>query len=293
MWEGTSLATGYEYYQLERDFATYNTTPVPPGPFSQPDTITHQIEFGPSTRWSRALETYTRYKVRFIDVPLIGVSEYSDDDPDVNGLFNSSLPEQVHSVELGGTWTPTDNFMATVQFTIENSWHQSQYANFSEDNYPMVFTVWYAPTHRLSLTSGYAYYSNWIDHDISLGANRGDPTETETTRWNYAGENHLVSLNAGYAWSECVQLVGGYEWNRGSNAFNLPPSQQAGVDWTLLPFLSDVIVETNRVTAGVDWQPRRHIDVYFRYILFDYDDLSAGNDSGISHMALGGVGVNW
>jgi hypothetical protein len=65
------------------------------------------------------------------------------------------------------------------------------------------------------------------------------------------------------------------------------------VDWTLLPFLSDVIVETNRVTAGLDWQPYTSMDVYFRYILFDYDDLSTGRDSGVSHMALAGAGVNW
>ena len=114
----------------------------------------------------------------------------------------------------------------------------------------------------------------------------GDPTETETTRWNYAGENHLVSFNANYAWTECVQLVGGYEWNRGNNAFTVPPSPQPGVDWSLLPSLSDVLVETNRVTAGVDWQPYGDMNVYFRYILFDYNDISSGHDSGTSHMAL-------
>lgn len=289
---GTSLVAGYEYYQLERDFAVYDTTPVPPGAFAQPDTITHQIQFGPSTRWSRSLQTYTRYKARFIDVPLIGVSEYSEDDPDIQGTFNSSLPEQVHSVEIGGTWTPASNFMTSVQFTVENSWHRSEFANFTEDNYPVVCTVWYAPTQRLSLTGGYSYFSNWIDQDITLGANRGDPNETETTRWDYAGENHLVSLNATYAWTECVQLVGGYEWNRGSNVFSLPPSP-VGADWSLLPFLSDVVVETQRLTAGVDWQPYCKTDVYFRYILFDYDDLSAGRDSGISHMVLAGAAANW
>lgn len=290
--DGTSLAAGYEYYLLERDFAIYNTTPVPPGPFQQPDTITHQIEVGPSTRWSRELETFTRYKVQFIHVPLIGVSEFSDDDPDAQGTFNSKLPEQVHSVELGGTWTPRDNFMATAQFTVQNSWHNSQYANFTENDYPMVFTAWYAPTHRFSLTSGYAYYSNWIDQDITLGTNRGDPADTETTRWNYAGENHLVSFNASYAFTESVQLVAGYEWDRGSNAFRLPALQD-GADWSLLPSLSDVIVETNRVTAGVDWQPHRHMDIYFRYIYFDYGDVSSGLSSGTSHMALAGAGINW
>ena len=290
LWDGTSFAGGYEYYQLERDFATYNTTPLP---FTQPDTITHQVEFGPATRWSASFDTFTRYKVQFIRVPLIGVSEYSEDEPDVNGAFNSNLPEQVHAVEIGGTWMPTDNFMTTAQFSIENSWHDSQYANFTENNYPMVFTAWYAPTQRWSFTGGYAYYTNWIDQDITLGANRGIPADTETTSWNYAGEDTLVSFNAAYAWTESLQLVGGYEWNRGNNTFNLPPSQQAGVDWTLLPTLSDVIVQTNRVTAGVDWQPYQNADVYFRYILFDYNDRASGLDSGVSNMVLAGAGMNW
>ena len=291
-WDGTSLAAGYEYYLLERDFAIYNTTPVPPGPFKQPDTITHQIEFGPTTRWSRRLETFTRYKVQFIHVPLIGVSEYSDEDPDIQGAFNSNQPEQVHSVELGGTWTLADNLMATAQFNIVNSWQDSQYANFTENDYPMVFTVWYAPSPRLSLTSGYAYYSNWIDQDITLGANRGVPADTDTTRWNYAGENHLVSFNASYAWTECVQLVAGYEWDRGSNVFGLPALQD-GADWSLLPSLSDVIVETNRVTAGVDWQPYKNMNLYLRYIYFDYNDISSGLDSGTTHMVLAGATRTW
>jgi hypothetical protein len=286
LWDGTSLASGYEYYLLERDFATYDTLL---GPFTQPDTKTHQIEFGPSTRWSRSLDTYVRYKVRFIDDPLIGVRE-------ANGRFNSNQPEEVHATEIGGTWTPTNNFMTTAQFSFINSWHDSEFANFDEDNYPMVFTMWYAPTHRLSLTSGYAYYSNWIDQDITLGFTTPGapvpPVRTETTRWNYEGENHLVSFGANYAWSECVQLVAGYEWNRGTNTFDVPASP-AGADWSLLPFLADVIVETNRVTAGVDWQPYCDTNVYLRYIYFDYDDLSAGLYSGTAHMALGGVTRTW
>jgi hypothetical protein len=134
LWDGTTLASGYEYYLLERDFATYETAL---GPFTQPDTKTHQIEFGPSTRWSRSLETFTRYKVRFIEDPLIGVREH-------NGAFNTNQPEQLHITEVGYTWTPTSNFMTTSQVSLINSWNDSQYADFTENNYPMSFTAWYA-----------------------------------------------------------------------------------------------------------------------------------------------------
>ena len=151
----------------------------------------------------RSFDTYVRYRLQFIENPLDGVSEYSIDDPDVNGTFNSNQPQQVNNVDFGYTWSPYNNFMTTAQLTIKNSWNQSQYRQLHENNYPMSFTVWYAPTDRLSFTGGYAYYSDWIDQDITLGANRGIPADTETTRWNYTGENHLFTINANYAWSRC------------------------------------------------------------------------------------------
>lgn len=287
VWDGVSIVAGYEYYQLARDFATYDINPTP---FTQPDTITHRIEIGPRKRWSPCFESYARYKASFIHVPLIGVSEYSADDPDVNAAFNSSLPEQEHRLELGGTWIPAPHFMATAQFSVVNSWHESQYADFTESDYPLMVSLWYAPNCRLSLTGAYGYFSNVIDQDITLGAFRGDVTETERTRWAYEGESHLATINATYAYSDCVQYVCGYEWVRGSNVFSVPtsPHEADGVDWSLLPLLSDVVVETHRVTAGVDWQPRCNLNTYVRYILFDYDDISSGLDSGTAHMALAG-----
>jgi hypothetical protein len=286
LFDGTSLASGYEYYLLERTFATYDTAL---GPFTQPNTKSHQIEFGPSTRWSRVLQTYTRYKVKFIDDPLIGVREH-------NGLFNTNQPEQLHITELGTTWTPYSNFMTTAQVSSINSWNDSEFANFVEDDYPIMLSAWYAPTHRLSFTGGYAYFSNFIDQDITLGFTVPNvpvpPVVTETTRWDYWGENHLFSFNANYALTKNVQLIGGYEFNRGSNTFMVPPSP-AGANWSALPSIADVIVETQRLTTGLDWQPYCDMNIYVRYIFFDYDDISSDLTSGTAHMGLAGVTRTW
>jgi hypothetical protein len=183
--------------------------------------------------------------------------------------------------------------MTTAQLTIKNSWNHSQFANFSENNYPMSFTVWYAATERLSFTGGYAYYSDWIDQEITLGANRGIPADTETTRWNYTGQNHLFTINGNYAWSQCVQLMAGYEWDRGANFFGVPPSPNPGVDWSLLPYLSDVSVITQRVTAGIDWKPYHNTDVYLRYVLYDFEDISSHLYSGTTNMILAGATRTW
>ena len=281
LWSGFSMTGGYEFYRLSRDFATYETAL---GPFTQPDTVTNQITFGPTMRWSQGLETYVRYKGRFIDVPLIGVREH-------NGLFNTNQPEQEHGVEIGETWTPVSNFMATAQVGLINRWHDSQFAQFTEDDYPVVCTLWYAPFERLSLSAGYAYFSNWIDQDITLGFTLPTipvpPLRTETTPWDYGGTNHLVSIGANYAWTPCVHLIGGFEWNRGHNVFSVPASP-AGADWSLLPSLSDVLVETTRMSGGIDYLISQNVSCYFRYIFFDYEDKSENFNSGTTHMFLGG-----
>ncbi len=269
-----SVAGGYEYFELGRDFATADTRS---GPFTQEDTQTHLINIGPYLRVSPALDTFVRYRGRYQNNPLLGVRA-SD------GNFNTNQPEHSHVVEFGGTWNPTMNFMATAMFGIENSWHDSALVDFSEDSYPINFTIWYAPTACWSLTGGYAYLPNWIDQDITIGF-RDNPTET--TRWNYEGYSQLFSISSNYAWTPRTQLVGGVEWNWGNNVFSVPPSP-AGADWSALPTFADVIVETTRFNLGIDHALRPGASVYIRYVHFDYEDLSASFNSGTADMFLTG-----
>ncbi len=270
-----SFVGGYEFFDLSRNFVDYNTLS---GPYTQEDTQSHLINFGPFMRVSPTLDTYVRYKGGFINNPLIGVRA-------ADGKFNTNQPEQVHRIELGGTWNPAPNFMATSMFGIENSWHHSRFAHFDEDNYPILLTLWYAPTARLSLTGGYAFLSNWIDQDITIGF-LNNPTET--TQWNYDGYNNLFSCTANYAYSPRTQLIGRVEWDRGSNVFSVPPSP-AGADWSALPSFSDVIVETTRINLGIDHEFGPSANGYFRYVHFDYDDLSDGFNTGTTNMFLVGL----
>jgi hypothetical protein len=237
-------------------------------------------------RWSPTRTSYVRYKVAFIEDPLIGVREH-------NGRFNTNQPDQTHSVDIGGTWAPLENLVATAQFTIFNSWNSSKFANFNEDNYPFFCTLFYAPTDRLSLTGGYAYLSNWINQDITLGFTVPTrPDLTETTNWNYRGQNHLINVNANYAWTSRVNLMAGYEWNHGTNNFTVPPSP-VGANWSQLPSLSDVNVETQRATLGADFQPYRNTSLYARYVLYDWNDIAANFDSGTANMFLFGGTMTW
>jgi hypothetical protein len=244
-----------------------------------------------------------RYKGQFAEDPIIGVRESQ-------GRFNTNQPEQLHRIDLGGTWMPATSFMATAQVSLVNSWNRSFYPSnavgnlpirFTEQDYPVITTLWYAPTDRLSLTGAYAYSSNFIDQDITVGF-RGPETPGspfETTPWNYQGDNHLISLNANYAWRPTVNLLGGVEWDRGSNSFNVPPMTDTVIpgggppDWSQLPSFSAVRVRTLRVTAGIDWQPYQRVTLYTRYVYFDWNDLSQGTYTGTTHMILAGATALW
>lgn len=282
-----TLVSGYEYYMLARDYATYSSTRL--GTFSQPDTKRNMIEVGPNMQWSPHVQSFIRYKGYFYEDPLVGVREST-------GRYNTNLPEQDHRIELGGTWTPTSNFMTTAQFTILNRWNDSFYAsavpntrpiNFTQDGYPITVTTWYQPAERVTLSTGYAHFSDWINQDITIGF-RTSPLET--TPWNYAGVNDLISLSGQYAWSPTITLTGGYEWDHGVNEFQVPPST-AGANWELgdgLASYSRVNVQTQRWTAGWDWLYSRDITAYFRYIMFDFDDRTQDWNSGTSNQFLAG-----
>ena len=74
----------------------------------------------------------------------------------------------------------------------------------------------------------------------------------------------------------------------GNNSFDVAPSP-SGADWSAVPFFADVESQIHRATAGVDWQASTNMTTYFRYILFDFDDIAAGLDSGTAHMFLVGA----
>lgn len=279
-WRGLSINARYEYLLLDRDFAEFESEAA--GPFVQPTTISHRFEIGPSLRLSPTLSSYARYKARFNDDPLFGFTPS-------NGELNTNQPQQEHIVQVGGTWTPVPCFLASAQLGIEKRRHDAETVDFSEDNYPLVATLWYAPTRKLSLSGGYGHYSNWINQDITIGFR--DPASAvpvETLGWNYGGRSQVLSLGGRYAYTQFVQFSGGFEWVRGSNVFSVPGSA-TGADWSLLPGLSNVIVETTRYRAGVDLLLRDGVSCYLRYNYFDYEDKSEPFGSGTAHFFLAGA----
>ena len=276
---GLSLTGGYEYSLLARQNLA-----------GQPATTGNMFHVGTQMRWSSSLDTTLRYKMLSIDNPLYGHGPGEE--------INTSLPEHEDLIEIGGTWTPAENFLLSATFGIQKSNNHSAEANFIEDDYPLVVTAWYAPAQRWSLSAGYALYTNTINQDIVLGQD----DFFDRQEWQYRGRAELLNLGARYAWSETLSFVGSAEVGRSRNGFNplTSPAPYMGVnqygpaalitpDFSGIETLSDVLVETTRFTAGVDYWLTDAISCYFRYNYFNYNDLAGNGNSGTGHMFLAGA----
>jgi hypothetical protein len=265
---GLRFSGGYEYRGLARENAIFtegNTT------VNQSQTTANLTHIRAAMKWNSEFESRLRYRLGFVDNPLFGIAK--------NGVTNTNLPTQEHLVELGGTWTPADNLLLSGSFGFENRWNTSDISDFQEDSYPITLTGWYAPLDRWTLSGGVAFFKSWIDQDITLGG----LSDALTSRWDYSGSSDVVNVGTTYAWTDSLTLSGGFAFVRGSNRFSA-----ATIPYELSQF-SEVLVETTRWTAGLDYQFLSRANFYFRYQFFDYDDKSQGLDSGVANMFLTGV----
>ena len=294
-----NITGGYDVTVLDRDHAVYEAhvplDPANPDPdattteeFDLGTTTTHTTYIRYATRWSRWLDSYAQYTRRWIHNPLFAVHE-------PNGVTNSSLPTDEDLVQFGGSWLPSHDVMLTGWFGVENRYHTSGTADFTEDNYPIVTSLSYLPSPVWSLSLSYAYFSNWIDQNIILGDQIGGFQGAGPTGrielvpvgevFDYGGRSHVIGVNNTYQIHPHVQLLGGWEYVHSIDAFDSP------TNWPDLDSFSRVDVNTQRITTGVDWKPYdgKNLNIYFRYIYFDYDDASAAINSGTANMFLTGL----
>ena len=297
MWQGLSFRAGYEYHEIARQYADWPlsipdnyvkpptvTNSTVSGPFfAQPDSRTNTITLAQRMRWKTGLITFAKYRMQLTQGPLYGVQSSS-------GVLNSNMPTDEQAFEVGGSWAPRKNLLLSAKAEAQNMWLNTPYANFSEQNYPFLATIWYAPTEKLSLSGGYSYFSNWVNQDITFGyrGSEESPPPAETLRVGFDGQTQIVNVGARYAWTEKLLLMGGVFWVDGFNTFNVPMSQ-TGADWSQIPLYSNVRAESWRFQAGFDYSFTPRAGCYFRVNTFDYQDQAQNLTTGAAFFFLGGL----
>lgn len=303
-----SLTGGYEWEQMIRVNETWANPAFtePDNSFKQPNTRTQTFHVGVQTPWSADLHTYARYKALVVDGPLFGFRQTS-------GVLNTSQPDLRHIVEVGGDWYPSATFGASVHQDFDLSKAHSEEStipgnivDFKEQSYSTTLSLWYVPTHQLTLSANAAYLCNWINQNITLGDNYVEPdspyaaptppvpsTFTHeflpvTRPWNYGGTAMIVGGRADYLYNKKLRFTAGYEYVQGKNGFD---SSGFADLWPDLPSYSKVRNRTQQISAGMDWMPRDLVNVFFRYNFSDYTDKNAGYFTGQTHMFLAGLCV--
>jgi hypothetical protein len=296
VWQGLSFRANYEYHEVNYQYANYPTDVpasyvVPPtvtnavvtGPyFNQPTTRSNQVVFAQRMRWTSGVNTFARYQFTTIENPLYGMTPLS-------GAINTNLPTFEQIFEIGGSWAPLPNLLLSARAEIQSMWQKSSYANGVESNYPVLFTAWYAPTPRWSISAGYSYFSNWVNQDVTLGyRGQDEPPPAETLRMGFKGQTQVVNFGGRYAWSEKLILTAGLFFTDGLNVFNVPASQ-TGANWSTMPVYSNVLAQSVRYQGGFDYKLSEKISGYFRVNVFDYQDKSQEIGTGTAFFFLGGL----
>jgi len=278
----------YEFTELN------NSSHLGPGPleFTQPSTYSNELQFGAAMRFSCSTDTFVRYKMRSVVDPLYGFTD-AQEGVVYGDAINTNQPTHEDLVEFGGTWTPASNFMLSTTIGIQQRHHNSSYARFDEDDYPITLTAWYAPTCRWTVSGGLGFYSNWIDQDITIGKDHassrlpGGFEGADSLPFAYGGRSQVINFGTTYACTDRVTLSGGYEHVRSANDFADPSA--GALDLHYLAPASDVLVVTNRITGGIDYLIRDGVSAYFRYNYYDYNDASTSGLSGTANFFLGGI----
>jgi hypothetical protein len=309
-----AIVGGYEYSTLMREHAEYEMAAQGSGPFvvsrgtagstfHQPNSNRNAFVVGVEENWSCAFTTYLRYKYIATEYPLYAVTHEAA--TSIDASLGSNLPTQENRVEVGATWTPTDNLMVNATLYLENAMSDAPYVNWTSNTLPFVVSAWYAPTECWSITGGAAVMEGWINQEVTLAQLRlAQPVQTAAAvdlPWQYTSSSDVFNVGTRYMATEKLAFSGDFEYVRGLNssyavvnpALSTPVVPGAPGNGPAPPYeigqYSLVRMESYRLGAGVDYLWRPRVTTFLRYNYYDYRDLSLGVTSGQAHMFLGGM----
>jgi hypothetical protein len=289
-WKGGLACYGrYEFRLLERGDAEFDAA-VGPGEtvvLDQSETCRHAVQIGLSQRWSMTMDSFVRYRTWYESDPLYGLREN-------NGLTNSNLPMHGDVIEIGGTWSPADCFLASGTLGIESRVHESTVADFDDQAYPLTLTLWYAPAPALSFSAGYAFNSSRLHQAITLGDDfdNGAFYAPVTEVWGYRARHHIVSWGAMWRCTPRWRWRGDVRYLRGDNGIDSTEFEPPHV-WPAIDDLVQTQRQSIRITAGCDYLLRRRTAGYLRYTWLDYEDAVIAYESGTAHLLLAGISASY
>ena len=272
--------------------------------FTQPDSDTDTYTTGVEEKWSATFNTFLRYKYITTNYPLYGVTTQVGQ---VDAALNSNLPTQQNRIELGCTWTPTDELMVNATLYVENAMSDAPYVAWTSNSVPFTVSAWWRRTQQWSFSAGAAEMDSWINQNTTLSNLNATPGATVPVPWQYTGVADVFNFAARYRATEKLSFNGEVEWVRGmdeSGAIVDPNKSVTGTPPAWTPYgtkpyptydigqYSLVRMQSFRMGLGADYLIRPRVATYVRYNYYDYQDES-GITSGTASMILGGMSATF
>jgi hypothetical protein len=284
------------------------------------------------------LDTYLKFKYYDTQDALYGVAyhkstfgqSFGDPFPYDAQSTNSALPQYDSIVELGGTWLPSDHFMlngwvgidvqsqSEGRLVVSNSGTKpatltTEPLTFKSENYPCGINGSFQADDKWTLNFGAAYFTNWIDQDVTFGPNSEHGFGGGTlpnygallNRFAYGGRAAVLNLGVTYRLSPRLRFQAQGEYVHGiDSAYQLSGDPTYGTTTVTsvsggtttanaqtadIPsyFRDDVMI--TRVSAGIDYMVSKHCTAYFRYVLFDYQDSADKAQIAASSLPVDGL----
>jgi hypothetical protein len=191
---GTTVRFGYEYEEIDRDEVELGHTK------------THTLKAALKSRINKNLSGRISYQYQNIDEPmagsLVGIAQgIGTEDPLGSGLWyldsadyatsgtglgltngrvwywtdvypnrtleTTSQPEDVHEVKLSTTWSPKNNFAATL--FARARYEENDRVKYEQSTFVPGLSLWYAPTAKMNLTMAYTFNKQKTENQMCVG----------------------------------------------------------------------------------------------------------------------------
>ncbi len=224
-------------------------------------------------------------------------AEYSHSDID-DPAYNFD-PDKVDAAKVSVTWTPTPKLSTLLSYSGVREKRDDLEAPLAGGDRETtrdqaLGSVTYILGTRSSVTGGYAYYRNKLDHTVTYSySTTGAPnsyTSVAEAGVPYDDVAHVGSVLVSHALTEAVMLTA-----EASRSYSRGSFRNSGVyvNTTGIAEYSDLKVIEDIYAAGVEYALGKGINTELRYQLRDYNDRIDSANDGITQIALATLSVKW
>ena len=206
-------------------------------------------------------------------------------DPDVQHLVQTSLPQRTDAYYSSLSWNVLQNFSLNANFRYVASDNDRYHVD--EDRYEYTLSFWYIPAEKITVSGAYTYMATNLHSPVSYKRYHLKDASSLFlfNEAPYDDRSHAYFLSISYLLNQRTSLTGEVTYTRSLAEFD---SRFDGSD---IGDLSALKINKLETAVGINYLYSRNITLNAKYLFREYNDKKDndldGQFSGVS------LGVNW